>query len=490
MSENNLNVFPKDFLWGGAIAANQVEGGSNIGGKGLSTADMAIFRNNLAKHEYEKHYKITDKQINEAIQDNDYRKYPKRRGIDFFNKYKEDIKLFSEMGFKVLRVSIAWTRIFPTGVENLPNEDGLKFYDDLFDELIKNNITPLVTLSHYEMPIHLVNEFNGWYDRRVVNFFEKFAITVFNRYKNKVNLWITFNEIDSIIRHPFTTGGIVTERFKDDEVENVIYQALHHQFIASALAVKHCHEIIPNSRIGCMLTRLITYPESCNPHDVLLAFQQNQLNYFFTDVQIRGSYPKYMNRIFRDKGINIKMEQGDEEILKIHTVDFLSFSYYMSLVTSINAEKMDKVSGNIAGGVKNPYLEMTEWNWQIDPIGLRISLNDLYDRYQVPLFIVENGMGAVDKIDENGQIIDDYRIAYFREHIKQIREAIIDGVDLLGYTSWAPIDLISASTSEMDKRYGFIYVDQDNFGNGTLNRMRKKSFSWYKKVIESNGETL
>ncbi|CFB69388.1 TPA: glycoside hydrolase family 1 protein [Yersinia enterocolitica] len=490
MTDLLIKGFPKGFLWGGAVAANQVEGGWNVGGKGLSTADMAIHKKDLKREEYEKHYKISNQQIADAITAKDASDYPKRRGIDFFHRYKQDMALFAEMNFKVLRVSIAWTRIYPNGIEEQPNEEGLRFYDELFDEMHKNGIEPLVTLSHYEMPIYLVNNYGGWSSRKTVDLFEKFSITVLERYQHKVKYWLTFNEIDSLIRHPFTSGGIVTERFPADEIESVIYQALHHQFVASALAVKHCKRISPDAKIGCMLTRLLTYPESCAPEDVLLAYQENQLNYFFSDVQIRGRYPRHMTRRFAEKGINIVMQPGDEEILQQHTVDFLSFSYYMSLVTSANADKMDKVGGNIAGGVKNPYLKTTDWDWQIDPVGLRIALNDMYDRYQIPLFVVENGMGAVDKIDKDNQINDDYRIEFFRSHLKEMKEAVKDGVELMGYTSWAPIDLISASTSEMNKRYGFIYVDQDNDGNGTLERYRKKSFYWYQEVIETNGEYL
>lgn len=454
MKDSAITGFPKGFLWGGAVAPNQVEGGWNVGGKGLSTADMAIHKKNLKREEYEKHYKITDEQIADAIAATDASAYPKRRGIDFYHRFREDIALFAEMNFKVLRVSIAWTRIFPTGIEEQPNEEGLRFYDELFDELRNNGIEPLVTVSHYEIPIYLVNNFAWWNGRKTVDCFEKFAVTVLERYKDKVKYWLTFNEIDSIIRHPFTTGGIVPERFSNDEIETVIYQALHHQFVASALVVKHCRRLCPEAKIGCMLTRWLTYPESCAPEDILLAYRENQLNYFFSDVQIRGRYPRHMTRRFAEKVIHINMLPGDEEILQQHTVDFLSFSYYMSLVTSANDGKMDKVGGNIAGGVKNPYLKTTEWDWQIDPVGLRIALNDMYDRYQIPLFVVENGM------------------------------------ELMGYTSWAPINLISASTSEMNKRYGFICVDQDNDGNGTLARYRKKSFYWYQDVIATNGEKL
>ncbi len=490
MFDKHVTGFPTGFLWGGAIAANQVEGGWDQGGKGLSTADMAINKQDLGPQEYEKHYTITDEQIKQAMTATDASAYPKRRGIDFFHRYKEDAALFEEMGFGVLRFSIAWTRIFPLGIEQKPNEEGLRFYDDLIDELLRRNIQPLVTLSHYEMPMYLVNEYGGWSDRRTIDHFERFTLAVLNRYGHKVKYWLTFNEIDSIVRHPFTTGGIVPERYPAEDLETVIYQALHHQFIASALAVKHCRRLSPESKIGCMLTRLLTYPESCAPEDVLLAEQENQLNYFFSDVQIRGRYPRHMLRRFAEKNIRIETHQGDEEILAQHRVDFLSFSYYMSLVTSVNADKMDKVGGNIAGGVKNPFLKTTEWDWQIDPIGLRTALNSMYDRYQIPLFVVENGMGAVDKPSSDGEINDDYRIEYFRSHLQQMKEAVRDGVELLGYTSWAPIDLISASTSEMNKRYGFIYVDQDNQGNGTLKRSRKKSFYWYQQVIKTNGRDL
>lgn len=477
--------FPKGFLWGGAVAANQVEGAWNVDGKGLSAADMAIYKKNVSKADYKKHNTMNNEQIEKAMQDPTDTDYPKRRGIDFYHRYPEDVALFGEMGLKTLRVSIAWTRIFPDGNETEPNKAGLAFYDQLFDELIKHDIEPLVTLSHYEMPMYLVNHYGGWTQRPVVDFFVHFCKTVFARYKDKVKHWITFNEIDSIIRHPFTSGGIVPERF--EHLEQAVYQALHHQFVASALAVKYCHELVPGAQIGCMLTKLTTYPHTCNPQDVLAAYKDNSFNYFFTDVQVRGAYPRYMDRFFTDKGIVIEKLEGDDEILSTHTVDFLSFSYYMSLVASADSDGMEQVSGNTIGGVKNPYLATSEWGWQIDPVGLRLSLTELYSRYEVPLFVVENGLGANDRVEEDGTIQDDYRIDYFRAHIEQMHEAILDGVELMGYTSWGVIDLISYSSSEMEKRYGFIHVDQDNDGNGTLARTRKKSFFWYKDVIANNG---
>jgi len=478
--------FPKDFLWGGATAANQLEGGFNLGGKGLSTADMIPY---IPKHERtgDNAVHITSEQFNRALKDPTNGIYPKRWGVDFYHRYKEDIALFAEMGFKVFRLSISWARIFPNGDDVAPNEEGLAFYDAVFDELAKYNIEPLVTLSHYEMPASLVERYNGWTDRRLIQLFVKYAETVFRRYKNKVKYWLTFNEINAIALAPYNAAGLIHDRHEN--IEQSIYQALHHQFVASALAVKACRKIIPEAMIGCMLARFEIYPETCNPQDVLKALKEEQMNFFYTDVQVRGKYPNYMKRFFKENNIKIIMEPDDEKILLEGTTDFLSFSYYMSLVESAGPQG-ERAPGNLFSGLKNPYLESSEWGWQIDAVGLRITLNKLYDRYQIPLFVVENGLGAVDKINEHGNIEDDYRINYLREHIIQMREAIEDGVELMGYTSWGPIDIISVSTSEISKRYGFIYVDVDDYGRGTFNRMKKKSFYWYKRVIESNGKNL
>ncbi|CUL37305.1 aryl-phospho-beta-d-glucosidase (fragment) [Listeria monocytogenes] len=357
----------------------------------------------------------------------------------------------------------------------------------MFDELLKYDIEPLVTLSHYETPLNLTLKYNGWADRRVIGFFTNYAETVFKRYKNKVKYWLTFNEINVISLSAYTGGGVLLEDAKNPL--ELSYQAGHHQFVASALATKLAHEIIPGSQVGCMLARMATYPATNNPDDILKAQYENQQNLFFTDVHARGEYPSFMNRFFQENDIHIVKEVGDDEILKAHTVDFISFSYYMSLSATASPEG-DRSAGNLMGGVKNEYLESSDWGWQIDPKGLRWTLNDLYSRYELPLFIVENGLGAYDTVEEDGKIHDDYRIDYLRKHIEQMKEAIADGVDLMGYTSWGPIDLVSASTSEMSKRYGFIYVDQDDWGKGTLERSRKDSFFWYKKVIETNGEDL
>ena len=484
------NIFPKNFLWGGAIAANQSEGAWNADEKGMSVADVSTYKPKTDPKDYKAQHTISLKDIEKAMNTKDTKMYPKRHGIDFFHRYKEDLDLFEEMGFKTLRVSIAWTRIFPNGTEEEPNEKGLAYYEDLFKEMKKRNIEPLVTLSHYEMPLYLSNNYEGWYRREVVDMFVKFCKTVFERYKDYVKYWLTFNEIDSIFRHPFTTAGIVTDKYSKEKQEEIVWQALHHQLIASALATKYCHKIIPGSKVGCMVTRLLTYPENCNPENAILALKDNRDNYLYSDIQVLGEYPRFVKNEWKNKNINVKFESGDEEILKLYPVDFVSFSYYMSFVSSIDADKKEKVNGNLSTGVKNPYLEVTEWNWQIDPKGLHYSLIDMYDRYRKPLFIVENGIGNKDKVEADNSIIDDYRIEYFKEHIEAIRDAIADGVDVMGYTPWGCIDVVSMSTCQMSKRYGFIYVDLDDEGNGTYNRLRKKSFYWYKKVIETNGNDL
>lgn len=483
--------FPDNFLWGGAIAANQAEGAWNVDGKGMSVADVSMYKPNVDVKDYSTQWHVGIEDIEIAMKTDDVVYYPKRRGVDFYHRYKEDMALFAEMGFKVLRVSIAWSRIFPNGDEKEPNELGLKFYEDLFKEMRKYNIEPLVTLSHYEMPLYLVNKYDGWVSREVVDMFVNFSKVCFNRYKDLVKYWLTFNEIDSIFRHPFITAGIVEDKYKSKkEAEAVIYQALHHQFVASALAVKYAHEIIKDSKVGCMVTKLLTYPETCNPLDIYLAQSDNRNNMFYSDVQVFGEYPKYVLNYLKRNNFNIAFREGDEAILKQYPVDFVSFSYYMSMVESIEADKREKVGGNVATGVKNKYLQTSDWGWQIDPIGLKVALIDLYDRYHLPLFIVENGLGAFDKIEPDGSINDDYRIEYLKEHLKQVAEAIEEGVECMGYTSWGCIDLISAATSQMSKRYGFIYVDSDDLGNGTFDRMKKKSFYWYKDIIASNGANL
>ncbi|RFB13630.1 glycoside hydrolase family 1 protein [Bacillus sp. HNG] len=464
--------FPENFLWGGATAANQLEGAYNVDGKGLTGQDLT-----------RKGWK--EEPTEEPMEDN-----LKLIAIDFYHRYKEDIALFAEMGFKVFRMSIAWARIFPNGDEKEPNEAGLAFYDKVFDECLKYGIQPLVTLSHYEMPLHLTRTYDGWRSRKVIDFFENYVKTVFNRYKDKVKYWLTFNEINSISHVPFLSGGINTP--KSELTKQDIYQAIHHEFVASAKAVKACHDIIPDAKIGCMILGVPVYPLTPEPKDVLRSLATERENFFFSDVQVRGYYPSYMNRIFKENNIELDIRPEDLEVLK-HTVDFISFSYYMSVCESADPTK-EAGEGNIIGGIPNPYLKSSDWGWQIDPEGLRYYLNILYDRYQKPVFIVENGLGAVDELieleDGTKTVIDDYRIEYMNDHLVQVEEAIQDGVEIMGYTCWGCIDLISFTTAEIKKRYGMIYVDLNEDGSGTLNRYKKKSFDWYKNVIKTNGKSL
>ncbi|HEM5310709.1 TPA: 6-phospho-beta-glucosidase [Streptococcus suis] len=480
--------FPKGFLWGGATAANQYEGGWNLGGRGPATSDTYIAVNPDKRKDMSHFGKpVSRADVEFALADQEGL-YPKRWGSDFYHRYKEDIALFAEMGFKTFRLSIAWSRIFPKGDELEPNEEGLAFYDAVFDELNKYGIEPLVTLSHYEFPLHLALEYGGWKNRKVIEFFVRYAETVFKRYQGKVKYWLTFNEINILGMVGYLSGGLLFEDGKNDL--EAMYQAVHHQFIASSLATKAAHEIDPENKVGCMLARMENYAATCNPDDVLAALKKDQENLFYTDVQVRGAYPSYMKRFFKENNIQVVFEPGDEAILKQYPVDFMSFSYYMTSITRALPDKDKATAGNLILGEANPYLEASDWGWQIDPVGLRITLNKLYDRYQVPLFIVENGLGALDKVEEDGSIEDSYRIAYLEKHIQQMYEAIEDGVELMGYTPWGCIDLVSASTSEMSKRYGFIYVDADDQGNGSFDRSRKASFYWYKDVIASNGANI
>lgn len=475
--------FPKNFLWGGASAANQIEGGYAEGGKGLSIADM------LSNGTHS-----SPRTISSSTEEGLY--YPNRIASDFYHHYEEDIALMAEMGYKAYRMSIAWTRIYPTGEEGEPNQEGLSFYKKVFICLKEHNIEPIVTLSHYEMPLNLTNKYNGWADRRVIDLFVKYAKTVFAYYKEDVRYWLTFNEINCgcLPLGNYMSLGIRNEGTRDflNQVDdkNLRYQALHHQFLASALAVSEGHKINPDFKIGNMIAMMPVYPLTCNPKDMLL-FQKNwrEMQYYCGDVQVRGAYPYFAEKFWKDNDIRLEINPEDAEILKSGTVDFFSFSYYQTNCVTVD-ESVAKSSGNLLGGAKNPYLESSEWGWQIDPEGLRYTLNELYSRYQLPLLIVENGLGAKDVLENDKTVHDPYRVEYLRKHIVAMEEAIEEGVDLFGYTWWGCIDLVSASTGEMAKRYGFIYVDSDDFGNGSFNRYRKDSFYWYKKVIENNGTNL
>jgi 6-phospho-beta-glucosidase len=471
--------FPDGFLWGGATAANQCEGAWDVDGRGLANVDIIPHGPNRMK---------TMQGINVELDFKSDEYYPGLTAIDMYHHFIEDIALFAEMGFKTYRLSIAWTRIFPQGDEEEPNEEGLLFYEKLFKECRKYNIEPLVTITHFDCPIHLIREYGGWKNRKLVDFYENLVRALFTRYKGLVKYWLTFNEINMILHAPFMGAGLIID--SEANAKQDMYTAVHHEFVASALATKIAHEIDPSMKVGCMLAGASYYPYSCKPEDVKLAQDFNQENYFFIDVQSRGSYPNFARKRFERDGIVIPWVEGDEALLRENTVDFISFSYYSSRTVSSDPAEQEKET-NFFHTVANPYLTSSEWGWEIDPLGLRTTMNDLYDRYQKPLFIVENGLGAKDVVAPDGSIDDDYRIDYMRQHIQAMKDAIdLDGVELLGYTTWGCIDLVSASTGEMSKRYGFIYVDRDDAGNGTLARSKKKSFDWYKKVIASNGEDL
>ncbi len=472
--------FSKDFLIGGAFAANQVEGAYNEGGRGWSTIDMYKMETSGG------HFELTMAEIQEALQ-GDAKDYPKRRGIDFYHRYLEDLDLFQEMGFKILRLSIDWTRIYPNGDDETPNREGIDFYHRLFDELLKRNIQPMVTLNHFDTPLNLTLTCNGWESRKTLDCFKRYVETVLDEYHEKVKYWLTFNELDAALISPYLCSGMLAEKTEDKKFGK--YQGLHHQLLGCAYAAKYIHENYPELRLGCMMTKNLKYAKTCRPEDNLTCLQEVQMGCMVNDVQVFGEYPYYVKNPWKKAGFKLKTEPGDMEFLKNNTVDFVSFSYYASLVTSHDKSGDDPTNANLLVGEKNPYLKTTEWGWQIDPVGLRYSLNELYDRYKKPIFIAENGLGAVDHLIGN-TVEDDYRIEYIRDHLKQVLYAIDDGVDCFGYTYWGCIDCIAASTSQMKKRYGFIYVDQDDEGNGSGNRYRKKSFDWYKKVIQTNGRSL
>lgn len=477
-------TFPKNFLWGGATAANQYEGGFDEGGKGLTVTDLLTNGTHTSP-----------RRICKTEEDRCY--YPNRIASDFYHHFKEDIALMAEMGFKVYRMSISWARIFPNGIEENPKEEGLQFYDDVFDECHKYGIEPLVTLSHYDCPLYLTNMYNGWASRKLIDLFDRYVRTVFIRYKGKVRYYLTFNEINCAtlklgnymalgIRHEGTSNFL-------DQIDDikVRYQALHHQLVASAKTVIAASEIDPDIKVGNMIAMMPVYPLTPNPKDMLLMQKEwREKQYYCSDVQVKGEYPYYAQAMWNKMGIELDITDEDKDILKKGTVDFYAMSYYQTNCVTV-MEDVATSSGNLLGGAKNPYLETSSWGWQIDPDGLRFTLNDVYSRYNIPIIIVENGLGSKDVLENDGSIHDPYRIDYLNKHVKAMRDCIEqDGVDLFGYTWWGWIDIISASTGEMEKRYGFVYVDSDDYGKGSFKRYKKDSFYWYKKVIESNGEVV
>ena len=471
--------FKESFLWGGATAANQCEGAFDEDGRGLSNVD-------LIPHGDQRRFVTAG--VRKMLEFENGFHYPAQHGIDFYHHYREDIALFAQMGFRVYRMSVAWTRIYPNGDDEEPNPKGIEFYRSVFEECRKYGIEPLVTITHFDCPVALIRKYGGWRSRRMVEAYKRLVTTLFTEYKGLVHYWLTFCEINLIFHLPFMGAGICFEEGEDRY--QTVHTAAFHELLAGAWTVKIAHEIDPHNQVGCMLAGGTIYPLTCRPEDVLAAQIENRRNYMMIDVQANGYYPNYILKEYEAHGFEIPYRDNDREILLQNPSDFVSFSYYSN--RTVSAEKgQDENKNSIFTGCENPYLRATDWGWIVDPVGLRITLNDLYDRYRKPLFIVENGLGAKDMVNEDGTIDDDYRIDYLRQHIAEMKKAVeIDGVDLLGYCTWGPIDLISASTGEMSKRYGFIYVDLDDDGNGTMKRSRKKSFCWYKKVIASNGEDL
>lgn len=483
--------FPKNFLWGGAVAANQCEGAFLEDGKGLNVSDVSKGLLNTPKMKWNKDKWVADIE-NENILNH--------KGIDFYHHYKEDLALMKEMGFKAFRTSISWARIFPNGDEEIPNEEGLKFYDNLFDEMNKLGIEPVVTLSHYETPLHLLTEYGGWLNEKMIEYWQNYVSIVFNRYKGKIKYYLTFNEINNLFKIPFAAGGVLdihpkhTEKVNEDLTKKDLYQAAHYIALANAKTVKLIHEIDPNAKIGAMLSlsSLVTYPKTCNPSDVIAAMNFQHQQMFFLDLFCKGIYPGYAKREWDELDIKPKMNDGDLELIKNYTVDYIAFSYYKSCVIS-DGEVMKTDTGG-AYGANNEYIKIYSpepWRWPVDPKGLRYLCNFLNDHYNLPLFIVENGIGLKESLNDGTVLEDEFRIEYVKEHLKQLKEAIKDGCDVIGYLYWGPIDIISAGTGVIDKRYGFVYVDLNNDGSGTFKRYKKtKCFNWYKNVISSNGENL
>lgn len=480
--------FPDGFLWGGALSACQAEGAYNLDGKMMTIPEVMKFNANNDR-KFTKQMNITREMIKEAQIDTDTVKYPKRRGIDFYHTFKEDLALMAEMGFQVFRYSISWSRVFPNGDDKEPNRKALQFYDELIDTCIHFGMQPLITISHFDMPIVLIEKYGGWYNRKLISLYLRYCNVLFHHFKGRIRYWVTFNEINMSIKAAAKTLGILNEGQKN--YEEMLFQGLHHQFVAAAAATKSAHDIDPDNKVGSMAAYFTTYPYTCKPEDAIAMQKEDQMkNLFYLDVLNKGIYPYYAKKYFEEKGFNLEIHETDFLTIKENTADFVGMSYYNSMISAGEDTQLELTSGNVHSVYKNPYLPSNDWGWQIDPIGLRYTLNHVYDRYQKPVFILENSSGFFDILNENGTIHDPYRVEFLHKHIEQMKLAVEDGVNLLGYTMWGPIDMISSGTSEMSKRYGFIYVDQDDYGNGTKKRYKKDSFYWYKDVIRSNGENL
>lgn len=484
--------FKEDFYWGGAIAANQAEGAWNVGGRGMARTDVTtggtvnthrmvtyIDKDGNKQKAPNRGFQLSEG-AHFAVFDDEL--YPNHDGIDFYHHYKEDIALFKEMGFKMFRLSISWSRIFPTGEEDEPNQAGLDFYRDVFTELKNAGIEPLVSIWHFDTPLALEEKYGDWLDRRYIDLYEKYVRVLFREYKGLVKYWLTFNEINN-------TVNFLPDDASDDIYQQA-YQHLHYQFVASARAVKIGHEIDPENKIGCMICGITYYPSTCDPKDILFNRSKWEKGIFYCgDVQCFGKYPTYAKRLWDEHHVQLDMTEQDLKDLKEGTVDIYTFSYYMSQAVTTH-QNDDVVGGNMSFGVRNEYLTYSDWGWALDPDGLQYYLEMIYDRYERPLMVVENGLGAYDTVEEDGSIHDPYRIDYHRQHIQAMAKAIDHGVDLIAYTTWGCIDLVSAGTGEMRKRYGFIYVDKHDDGTGSMKRLKKDSFYWYQKCIQSHGTDL
>lgn len=482
--------FPQGFLWGGATAASQVEGGWDAGGRGMDTQDCRPNNASLTREQRNswEYKQMTSEKFERALACKDEGDYPFRWGSRQYDHYREDIELFAEMGMKVYRMSVSWSRIFPNGDDPEPNEAGIAYYRSVFEECKKHGIKLFVTMLHYAIPVHLVEAYGGWKNRKLVDLYVRYARTLFERFGDIVDYWLPFNEFNAGRFNPYNGCGLIKDR--EEKYDQAVQQALHHQFVANALTVKLAHEMLPGVPVGCMIARFCHYPATCRPEDVMQQIQDEQYtNWFYTDVLVRGFYPEYIFPYFERQGIDVQFEPGDEELLAENTVDFVSFSYYFSQLSTTD-EAWEKTDGNLVIASKNPYLESSEWGWQKDALGLRITLNQMWDRYHLPLFVAENGLGATDTVEADGSIHDPYRIDYLRDHVRAMKAAIEDGVGLFGYTMWGIIDLVSCGSIEMSKRYGVIHVDCDDWGRGTFERRKKDSFFWYQKCIASNGEDL
>lgn len=480
--------FPEDFLWGGALSACQAEGAYDMDGKTLTIPEVMKF-NPANDRKFTRQLNITMNMIEEAEKDPDADRYPKRRGIDFYHTFKEDIALFAEMGFKVFRYSFSWARVFPNGNDAEPNEKALAFYENVVAECLSHGMEPLITISHFDMPIVLIKKYGGWYNRELVDLYTKYCEVLFNRFQGKVRYWVTFNEINMSVKAGAKTLGILNEG--QENFEEMLFQGLHHQFVAAAKVSRMARGIDAENRIGSMVAYFTTYAYTCKPEDALQMQSDDQMkNLFYLDVLNKGEYPYYSKTYFARNKINLLIAEGDLDLIRENTADFVGMSYYNSMISSSDTDQLELTSGNVHSVFKNPHLKANEWGWQIDPIGLRYTLNLVYDRYHLPIFILENSSGFFDVLNEDKTVNDPYRIEFLSQHLSQVKLAIDDGVDVIGYTMWGPIDMISSGTSEMSKRYGFIYVDQDDYGNGTLERYRKDSFYWYQNVIRTNGEEL